>query len=71
MERSNDADTQSFTTISTLRSEIEREWGRFDAEEVAALKDNVDLAVKLSRKYRLDHYQAAQIVEEFAKGRQL
>ena len=57
--------------LSTFRADIKQEWSRFNAEEIAALRDNDDLVVKLSRKYRLDDFQAAQLVEAFAKGRQL
>ncbi len=54
-----------------MRAEIRREWGRFDDQEIESLTDNQDLVLKLSKKYRLDHFQAQQIVEAFARGRQL
>ena len=54
-----------------FRADIRREWGRFSADEIAALENNRDLAFKLSRKYRIDQQQAEQIVEAFARGRQL
>ena len=54
-----------------MRTEIEREWGRFSSEEVAALKDNQELASLLRKKYRLSQSEAERIVEAFARGRQL
>ena len=44
-----------------FRADIRREWGRFSADEVAALENNRDHAFKLSRKYRLDQQQAEQV----------
>ncbi|MGI9410615.1 MAG: hypothetical protein ACR2OV_11115 [Hyphomicrobiaceae bacterium] len=54
-----------------MRTEIQREWGRFSSEEVAALKDNQELASMLRKKYRLGRFEAEKIVEAFAGGRQL
>ncbi len=54
-----------------MRADIQREWGRFSAEEVAALKDNQELASMLRKKYRLSRSEAEKIVEAFARGRQL
>lgn len=56
---------------TNMRAEIQRTWRRFSAQEVEALIDNQDLVCKLSKKYRLDHFQAKQIVEDFARGRHL
>lgn len=58
-------------STSTLRVDIQGAWGRFSADEVSALRNRDDLALNLSKKYRLDHYQASQIVEAFADGRKL
>ena len=54
-----------------MRTEIQNKWGRFSAEEVAALKDNQELASMLRKKYRLSQSEAEKIVEAFARGRQL
>ena len=54
-----------------IRTEIQREWGRFSSEEVAALKDNQELASMLRKKYRLSRFEAEKVVEAFARGRQL
>ena len=54
-----------------MRGEIQQKWGRFDADEIAALKDKDDLVAKLQTKYQLDKPQAQKDVDAFAKGRQL
>ncbi len=54
-----------------LRGEIQGKWGKFDEQEIAALKDNNDLVAKLQAKYQLDRAQAQRDVVAFAKGRQL
>ena len=54
-----------------MRTEIQREWGRFSAEGEAALKDNQELASMLRKKYRLSRSEAEKIVEALARGRQL
>lgn len=64
-------DLTAIAQSSAVRAEIQRTWGRLGALEVAALIDNQDLVRKLSKKLRLDHFKAVQIVEEFAQGRQL
>ncbi len=64
-------DLTAIAQSSTMRAEIQRTWGRFGALEIAALIDNQDLVRKLSKQLRLDHFKAVQIVEVFARGRQL
>jgi hypothetical protein len=54
-----------------LRGEIQAKWGKFDEQEIAALKDNNDLVAQLQTKYQLDRAQAQRDVVAFAKGRQL
>jgi hypothetical protein len=56
---------------SGMRGEIEQKWGKFSAQEIAALKDNDDLVAKVQVKYQLDKPQAQRDVDAFAKGRQL
>ena len=56
---------------STMRAEIQQKWGKFDAQEITALKDRDDLVAKLQVKYQLDKLQAQRDVDAFAKGRQL
>ena len=63
---------QSAPTNSTgMRSEIQQKWGKFSAEEVAALKDKDDLVARVQSKYQLEKGQAQRDVDSFAKGRQL
>ena len=50
---------------------IQQKWGKFDAQEITALKDRDDLVAKLQVKYQLDKLQAQRDVDAFAKGRQL
>ena len=54
-----------------MRGEIEQKWGRFDAREIAALKDNDDLVTQLQAKYQLDKAKAQTDVDAFANGRHL
>lgn len=54
-----------------MRSEIQVKWGRFSADEIAALKDRDDLVSQIQSKYQLDKAQAQKDVDTFAKGRQL
>lgn len=54
-----------------MRAEIQQKWGKFDAQEIAALKDSDDLVAKIQAKYQLDSLQAQRDVDAFAKGRQL
>lgn len=56
---------------SAMRAEIQQKWGKFDAQEITALKDREDLVAKLQVKYQLDKLQAQRDVDAFAKGRQL
>jgi hypothetical protein len=64
-----DANRQA--AASAMRGEIEQKWGRFDAQEIAALKDNDDLVTQLQAKYQLDKVKAQTDVDAFAHGRQL
>ena len=58
-------------TGTGMRGEIQQKWGKFNAEEIAALKDNGDLVTQVRTKYQLDAAQAQSDVDAFAKGRQL
>jgi len=59
------------TNIAGMRGEIQQKWGKFNAEEVAALKDKDDLVARVQSKYQLEKSQAQRDVDAFAKGRQL
>ena len=37
-----------------MRGEIQTKWGRFSAQEIAALKDKNDLVAQVQTKYQLD-----------------
>ena len=54
-----------------MRGEIQQKWGKFNAQEIAALKDKNDLVAQVQTKYQLDKTQAQSDVDAFAKGRQL
>lgn len=54
-----------------MRGEIQQKWGRFNAQEIAALKDKDDLVAQLQTKYQLDKAKAQSDVDAFAKGRLL
>ena len=54
-----------------MRGEIQRKWGKFSAQEIAALKSKDDLVAQVQTKYALDKAQAQRDVDAFAKGRQL
>ncbi len=54
-----------------MRSEIQQKWGKFDAQEITALKDKDDLVAQVQLKYAIDKSQAQRDVDAFAKGRQL
>ncbi len=54
-----------------MRGEIQQKWGKFNAQEIAALKDKSDLVTQVQTKYQLDKTQAQRDVDAFAKGRQL
>jgi len=54
-----------------MRGEIQQKWGRFNAQEIAALKDKDDLVAQVQTKYQLDKAKAQSDVDAFAKGRQL
>ena len=62
-------DANGQAAASAMRGEIEQKWGRFDAQEIAALKDNDD--AQLQAKYQLDKAKAQTDVDAFANGRQL
>ena len=54
-----------------MSGEIQRKWGKFSAQEIAALKSKDDLVAQVQTKYALDKAQAQRDVDAFAKGRQL
>lgn len=54
-----------------MRSEIGQKWGKFSAQEIAALKSKDELVAQVQSKYQLDRAQAQKDVDAFAKGRQL
>jgi uncharacterized protein YjbJ (UPF0337 family) len=54
-----------------MRGEIQQKWGKFSAQEIAALKDKDDLVAQVQTKYSLDKTQAQRDVDAFARGRQL
>ena len=54
-----------------MRSEIQGKWGKFNAQEITALKTKDDLVAQVQTKYALDKAQAQRDVDAFAKGRQL
>jgi hypothetical protein len=54
-----------------MRGEIQQKWGKFNAQEIAALKDKNDLVAQVQTKYQLDKAQAQTDVDSFARGRQL
>jgi hypothetical protein len=54
-----------------MRGEIQQKWGKFSAQEIAALKDKSDLVTQVQSKYQLDKARAQSDVDAFAKGRQL
>jgi hypothetical protein len=54
-----------------MRGEIQQKWGKFNAQEITALKDKDDLVAQVQAKYSLDKTQAQRDVDAFAKGRQL
>ena len=58
-------------TGAGMRGEIQQKWGKFNAQEIAALKDKSDLVTQVQTKYQLDKTQAQSDVDAFAKGRQL
>ena len=54
-----------------MRNEIRAKWGRFDNEEIAALKNNDNLVAELQLRYKLNRTEAQRDVDMFAYGRQL
>jgi hypothetical protein len=54
-----------------MRGEIQQKWGKFSAQEIAALKSRDELVTQVQTKYALDRAQAQKDVEAFAKGRDL
>jgi len=64
-------DVKKQAAAREMRREIEQKWGRFDADEIAAPKDNDDLVSRLQAKYELDKAKAQSDVDAFASGRQL
>ena len=43
-----------------MRGEIQTKWGRFSAQEIAALKDKHDLVAQVQTKYQLDKNSGAE-----------
>ena len=58
-------------TRTGMRGEIKLKWGKFSAQEIAALKDKSDMVTQVQTKYQLDKTRAQSDVDAFAKGRQL
>lgn len=58
-------------SVAGMRSEIGSKWSKFNATEIAAIKDKDDLVSQVQSKYSLDKSQAQRDVDAFAKGRQL
>jgi hypothetical protein len=64
--------TQTPTPVQAgMRDDIQQKWGKFDAREIAALKDKDDLVAQVQVKYAIDKSQAQRDVDAFANGRQL
>jgi hypothetical protein len=72
MSNNTQPEASKMQTPSTgMRGEIQQKWGRFNAQEIAALKDKDDLVAQVQTKYQLDKGKAQSDVDAFAKGRQL
>ncbi len=69
--KSNGSTTPHAAGASSMRSEIEGKWGKFNATEIAVMKSNADLVALLQAKYSLDKGKAQTEVDIFAKGRSL
>ncbi|OYW54658.1 MAG: hypothetical protein B7Y80_05360 [Hyphomicrobium sp. 32-62-53] len=54
-----------------MRGDIAQRWGKFSADEIAALKDKDDLINQVQSKYNIERAQALTDVDTFAKGRPL
>jgi hypothetical protein len=54
-----------------MRGDIAQRWGKFSADEIAALKDKDDLINQVQSKYSIERAQALTDVDTFAKGRPL
>ena len=65
------SDSAKSVSGSGMRGEIQQKWGKFSAQEIAALKDRDELVTQVQAKYSLDKSQAQRDVDAFAKGRQL
>jgi coenzyme PQQ synthesis protein D (PqqD) len=65
------SNTANPPTAGGMRGEIQQKWGKFSAQEIAALKDKDDLVTQVQAKYAIDKSQAQRDVDAFAKGRQL
>ena len=70
-ENENDIMSTPNKSASAMRTEIETKWGKFDAQEIVALKSNDDLVAQLMSKYGLDKAEAIREVEAFARDRRL
>jgi hypothetical protein len=64
-------DGKTQVTATGMRGEVQQKWGKFSAQEIAALKDRDDLVTQVQAKYSLDKTQAQRDVDAFARGRQL
>lgn len=70
-EAANANATSAQASATGMRAEIGQKWPKFDAAEIAALKNKDDLVTGVQSKYQLDKTQAQKDVDAFAKGRQL
>lgn len=66
-----DTRSEAATPRAGMRGEIQQKWGKFSAQEIAALKSRDELVTQVQTKYALDRAQAQKDVEAFAKGRDL
>ena len=71
MTNAQSAPTPAHANDTGMRGEISQKWGKFTAQEVAALKSKDDLVTQVQSKYQLDKPQAQKDVDAFAKGRSL
>ena len=59
------------SNAGSMRGDIQKKWGKFTQQEVAALKSKDDLVAQVQTKYALDKAQAQRDVDAFANGRPL
>lgn len=65
------AETPQADKAAGMRADIAQKWAKFNATEIANLKDKDDLVAQVQSKYSLDKAQAQRDVDAFANGRQL